>query len=341
VRHHHENYDGTGYPEGLAGERIPLASRIIHVADAYDAMTSPRPFRHALGHDDALRALVEGAGTQFDPEVVAAFCGLEALAKIRAAVTHGAFGSQYLPVIPPGDPRALAPEELVRAVKMEPVLSASVLHAANGPHQTGGPMASIETACARVGEDALRALLAQGHAGASIRYEAEVLRDHSRRCAAAAKLLAEKTCVLDPEEAYTVGLLHDLGEALLHTLFPEEMEQLVWLGNVGARADRERAAFGVDHGQVGQWMLEECGLPPELSFAVQTHHEAIRSNVPAALLLHVADAIADAPDSCELAGLDALGADCLTQLRLSRADLARIHESVNELVGERFDGVMA
>jgi hypothetical protein len=115
----------------------------------------------------------------------------------------------------------------------------------------------------------------------------------------------------------------------------------VWLGNVGARADRERAAFGVDHGQVGQWMLEACGLPPELTFAVQTHHEAVRSSVPAALLLQVADAIADALDSCELAGLAALGADCLTPLRLSRADLARIHETVNELVGERFDGVAA
>ncbi|HLM55002.1 MAG TPA: HD domain-containing phosphohydrolase [Pyrinomonadaceae bacterium] len=341
VRHHHENWDGTGYPEGLAGERIPLASRVIHVADAYDAMTSPRPFRDALGHDAALRALTEGAGTQFDPEVVAAFCGLEALAQIRAAVTHGAFGSQYLPAMPPGGPRELAPEELVMAIKMEPVLAASVLHAVNGPRRAGKPMASIQTACARVGEDALRALLAQGRAGMSIRYEAEVLRDHSRRCAAAAKLLAEKTGVLDPEEAYTLGLLHDLGEALLHTLFPEEMEHIVWLGNVGARAERERAALGVSHGQVGQWMLEECGLPPELTFAVQTHHEAVRSSVPAALLLHVADAIADAPDSCELAGLDALGADCLRPLSLSRADLARIHETVNEQVGERFVGVIA
>ncbi|HEX8556521.1 MAG TPA: HD domain-containing phosphohydrolase [Pyrinomonadaceae bacterium] len=340
VRHHHENYDGTGYPGGLAGERIPLASRVIRVADAYDAMTSPRPFRDALGHDDALRALTEGAGAQFDPEVVAAFCGLEALAKIRAAVTHGACCSQHLPATPPRAPRGFAPEELARAVRAEPMLAASVLRAANGPRGAVEPVAGIQAACARVGEDALLAF-AQGHAGVSVRYEARALRDHSRRCAAAAKLLAEKTGVLDPEEAYTVGLLHDLGEALLHTLFPEEMEQIVWLGAVGARADRERAAFGVEHGQVGQWMLEACGLPPALTFAVQTHHEAVRSNDPAALLLHVADAVADAPDSCELAGLDAPGADCLTPLGLSRADLARVHESVNELVGERFDGVAA
>lgn len=115
----------------------------------------------------------------------------------------------------------------------------------------------------------------------------------------------------------------------------------MWLGNVVVRADKERAAFGVDHGQVGQWMLEACGLPSELTFAVRAYHEAVRSNVSATLLLQVADAIAEALDSCELAGLDALGADCLAPLRLSRADLARIHETVNEQVGERFDGVIA
>ena len=62
VRHHHENYDGTGYPEGLAGEAIPLASRVIHVADAYDAMTSPRPFRDALVHE----MTTEMVGRRFD-----------------------------------------------------------------------------------------------------------------------------------------------------------------------------------------------------------------------------------------------------------------------------------
>jgi putative nucleotidyltransferase with HDIG domain len=339
VRHHHENYDGTGYPAGLSGERIPLASRVIHVADAYDAMTSPRPFRDALDHDSAVRALKEGAGTQFDPEVVSAFCGLEALAQIRAAIAHGVCGSRYLSSSPSADPWKLGSEELAREVKMEPALAAQVLRAANAARDASAPTANLETACARLGEDALCNFLSQGRAGMKVKYEAEVLRDHSRRCAAAARLLAEKTGVLDPEEAYTVGLLHDLGEALLHTLFPDEMEQIVWLGIAGGRTDRERAAFGVDHGQVGQWVLDACGVPSELAFAVQAHHEAVRSSAPMTLLLQVADAIADALDSCELAGLDALGTDCLAPLGLNRADLARIHEAVNEQVGERFDGV--
>jgi len=75
VLHHHERWDGTGYPEGLHGEEIPLGARIIFVADAYDAMTSDRVYRRRLSIDDALNELARCAGTQFDPEIVAAFAG--------------------------------------------------------------------------------------------------------------------------------------------------------------------------------------------------------------------------------------------------------------------------
>ena len=70
VRHHHEHFDGSGYPFGLRGDEIPVASRIISACDAYDAMISDRPYRSALGHALALRELRNCAGTQFDPEVV-------------------------------------------------------------------------------------------------------------------------------------------------------------------------------------------------------------------------------------------------------------------------------
>ena len=133
--------------------------------------------------------------------------------------------------------------------------------------------------------------------------EAEALRDHSRRCAAAAMLLAEKTGALDPDEAYTAGLLHDLGEALLRSLFPEEAENISWLGHPFA-VEKEVAAFGVDHAQVGQWILDACGVPATRSFAVQAHHDLDHVNDPAALLLQVADAVAGANDSSEMARLD-------------------------------------
>ena len=73
VLHHHERWDGTGYPDGLRGEEIPLGARIIFVADAYDAMTSDRVYRRRLTDEDAIAELISCAGTQFDPSIVAAF----------------------------------------------------------------------------------------------------------------------------------------------------------------------------------------------------------------------------------------------------------------------------
>jgi HD-GYP domain-containing protein (c-di-GMP phosphodiesterase class II) len=72
VLHHHERWDGAGYPNRLAGEEIPLGARIIFVADAYDAMTSDRAYSRAMPLQDALAELERCAGTQFDPAVVKA-----------------------------------------------------------------------------------------------------------------------------------------------------------------------------------------------------------------------------------------------------------------------------
>ena len=73
VRYHHERWDGTGYPDGLSGPRIPLASRIIAVCDAYNAITSDRSYRAAQTHERALAELRGAAGSQFDPDVVSQF----------------------------------------------------------------------------------------------------------------------------------------------------------------------------------------------------------------------------------------------------------------------------
>ncbi|GMR23621.1 MAG: hypothetical protein BMS9Abin37_2067 [Acidobacteriota bacterium] len=73
VLHHHERYDGAGYPAGLEGEEIPLGARIVAVIDAFDAMISTRPYRKGLSVEEAVRRLIEGRGTQFDPVVVKRF----------------------------------------------------------------------------------------------------------------------------------------------------------------------------------------------------------------------------------------------------------------------------
>jgi HD-GYP domain-containing protein (c-di-GMP phosphodiesterase class II) len=73
IRHHHERFDGSGYPDGLRAEEIPLAARIFSVADSFDAMTSDRPYREAMHVERALAEIDGGAGTQFDPDVVEVF----------------------------------------------------------------------------------------------------------------------------------------------------------------------------------------------------------------------------------------------------------------------------
>jgi HD-GYP domain-containing protein (c-di-GMP phosphodiesterase class II) len=76
VLYHHERWDGTGYPSGRAGEEIPLEARVLAVADAFDAMTSDRPYRRALSHAEALAEVERCAGTQFDPAIARLFLEL-------------------------------------------------------------------------------------------------------------------------------------------------------------------------------------------------------------------------------------------------------------------------
>lgn len=73
VKYHHERYDGEGYPQGLSGKKIPMIAAVISVADAYDAMTTERPYRKALTHDEAIAEIKKNSGVQFHPQVVNAF----------------------------------------------------------------------------------------------------------------------------------------------------------------------------------------------------------------------------------------------------------------------------
>jgi putative two-component system response regulator len=100
VRHHHERYDGAGYPDGLPGEDIPLAARIIAVVDAFDAMTCERPYRQAKTRGEALAVLREEARGQFDPAIADIFCGL---AEGGATDSVGAAGNLVFSEIGLGD----------------------------------------------------------------------------------------------------------------------------------------------------------------------------------------------------------------------------------------------
>jgi putative nucleotidyltransferase with HDIG domain len=95
VRHHHENFDGSGYPDGLAGDEIPMGSRIVLVADTTDAMTTDRPYRKALPYERVTDELDKYSGRQFDPRVVAAFKRSVAVRRLVGATRQIAEAPRY------------------------------------------------------------------------------------------------------------------------------------------------------------------------------------------------------------------------------------------------------
>ena len=90
VRWHHEWWNGGGYPDGLEGEQIPLAARILRAADTFAAITGERPFRKAISADDAKRYLTEWAGIEFDPRVIRALISIDKLFEIERAAANEA-----------------------------------------------------------------------------------------------------------------------------------------------------------------------------------------------------------------------------------------------------------
>jgi HD-GYP domain-containing protein (c-di-GMP phosphodiesterase class II) len=96
VLHHHESFDGKGYPGGLQSEEIPIGSRIVSVIDAFDAMVSSRPYRSGLPFEEAERRLLEASGTQFDPGVVTSFLSL---ARMEMSAVFAAAGTNVSTIL--------------------------------------------------------------------------------------------------------------------------------------------------------------------------------------------------------------------------------------------------
>jgi response regulator RpfG family c-di-GMP phosphodiesterase len=85
IRRHHEHYNGRGYPDGLAGEDIPLSSRIIAIADSYDAMAVTRSYHHARKHHEVMQILCDETGEKYDPKLMPIFCEIIASSKFKVA----------------------------------------------------------------------------------------------------------------------------------------------------------------------------------------------------------------------------------------------------------------
>jgi len=108
IRHHHEKWDGTGYPNGLKGSAIPLGSRIIAVADAFEAMVADRIYRPSLGLEKALEELRTGRGSHFDPQVVDTFLDMIANDTVHLPLPTKEQGQRPLPSRPDEAPAQTA-----------------------------------------------------------------------------------------------------------------------------------------------------------------------------------------------------------------------------------------
>ena len=89
VRNHHERFDGKGYPDGLAGEAIPRLARVVAIADAFDAMTTDRPYRPAMTPDQAFAEVLHLSGSQFDPKIAKVFLNIRDKIELEWASQHG------------------------------------------------------------------------------------------------------------------------------------------------------------------------------------------------------------------------------------------------------------
>ena len=330
VRCHHERWDGRGYPAGMIGEEIPVAARIIGACEAYRALTTDRPYRRALDPDRALTLLEQGAGSHFDPAVVAALVAIvreRGHAPDRPAAVATPAGPRGTPAsAPPSGPQrhalpaalerlealpALAesrdrllavlragqpsPAAIVEAVEADVALVIAVLRLANRTRP--GRIGSVAEAVAALSPDVVEQL-ATGIAVADYFERAsawpvapEPFRAHAVAVQRAADLLARAVNRRDVDELLVAALLHDIGALVLAHAYPGYPEAVhEGARTPDARVRAERQRLGVDHALVGGVLLRRWRLPDGLARAVERHHSDDAEPEPA--LLRLADMLA-------------------------------------------------
>jgi putative nucleotidyltransferase with HDIG domain len=308
--HHHERWDGTGYPERLAGDAIPIGARILAVADSFIALLSPRPYRDALTLDGALAEVRNQLGAQFDPDVGGAlFRCLERSPGLIATLTMpstadgpsgpatGPLGSSAvevialrLPVMPATvqrlhdmaglDPKP--PAEVISLLSADPALSARIMRYANSRRLGfARQITTVSQAVMLLGADKV-CNLALGFGlydsflcGESQFAPWEYIGPHGLLTATGARLICQ-AMGLDglEDEAFMAGMLHDVGRALL----AQEQPDLYARVNERQAAGEdlltlERALLGTDHAVIGARAAREWGLPHSLVDAIARHHE--------------------------------------------------------------------
>ena len=304
VRAHHERWDGGGYPDGVAGEDIPLEARIIGACDAFCSMTSDRPYRAALTAQKARTLLRAAAGKHFDATVVEAIVAvLDATPELeRPGVARPATDTSTTAARPAAAPVALpaavadvrlpALEEsrqrllqaldhahpplarIIELVETDPGLTAAVLSAA-GDEGTGVPSALEALGLEQLGHVTARTATFDvfEQLRASL-LAPERFRLHAVATARAVRRLARALDERDADGLVAAALLHDVGKLVLTRMHPGYPADL--LGPEATPEERlriERRELGLDHAVAGAALLRRWGLPGGLTEIVAHHHD--------------------------------------------------------------------
>lgn len=314
VRHHHERWDGSGYPDRLSGTDIPLAARIVGACEAFAALTSDRPHRPAYDRPTALDVLRLGSGSQFDPGVVEALLdavsrlpeagvgpsGLEATSRAikpdraasrqppQARLAEAFSRLESLPALAEsqerlarlGDGDSASLDAAIRIVEADVALTVAVLRrAGRGP--AGSSTRGVPAAIRALGLGAVKELAGGLRTAGSFQrlpgwsVPVEQFRLHAVATQRAATQLARALGRHDVDVLLAGALLHDIGKLVLGLAYPEYPRGIH--GSAATPEDRliaERRELGVDHAVAGGVIARRWFLPAPLPAIIEHHHHS-------------------------------------------------------------------
>lgn len=313
IRHHHETYDGSGYPDGLSGDAIPVGARILSIVDSYDAMTSSRPHRDALTNAEALEEIRKNAGSLFDPKIVEMFirfasekANLQKKDKgniadaVREVVDSFKRGYIDLPVFPGiiGQIRQTVSsanttiDDLADVIEQDPVITLRLITAANSVHYGGGgKIQTVRQAVARIGirdtQDFVSAIAMKSVYASNnpdVKTVMEKFWQHAIATAYMARAIALRLRERESDTIFLLGLTHDIGKVLLlHSLikilYRKEKDPIINMEEILASVQAVHTSFGGA-------LLQRWGFSESIVKAVSSHESPkLTSETPRMLLI--------------------------------------------------------
>jgi HD-GYP domain-containing protein (c-di-GMP phosphodiesterase class II) len=364
VRHHHEAFDGSGYPDKKQGEEIPLGARLIHLFDCFDELASDYRRAQGMTAEEALAAIREKAGQEFDPSLLPKFIQFmesnagkaeDFLLKKQAAFIRQSFSDILQKfsagkIVPPAMPQVVfelrnvikreeaAVKDVSDIIEKDPVLSLRLISVARSPVYKGfGDVKSVQAAIPRLGfKETLSIAMAISNKSLyeakqpQFRVALDKMWGHSLACAYASKLIAQSLVLADPETIFLMGLTHDVGKVILLRAFAEiPQEKSLDFATV-------MTAIQEAHQSIGNMLLKRWGFGDEFSRVVSLHEGANFSSQTdqAILVVHLANMLTrkmglsffewDGKDLAEVSSAQLLG--------LSSDTIGRVEEKVKEII---------